>query len=201
MDHVAVGPGGVLVISTKSWTGHVDVRGGVLRQNGYARHPVIETALGQAAAVAALIPASRRRVVRSMVCMTEQPELSGTTGSGVEVHGVDQLVSVIAGMPAVLDHDAVVEVYALLGQVLTQPQTPAVQDRAAVSGTRGRPIQGAAQAAPQLPHAAPGENRSGPRLPRGGRRAGHAGLAWVASALSAALLAPALQTAWELLSR
>ena len=52
-----MGPGGVVVISTKCWNGHVEVRDGVLRQNGYARHPVIEVALGQAVAVAgSLLP-------------------------------------------------------------------------------------------------------------------------------------------------
>lgn len=124
LDHVLVGPGGVVVISSKSWNGHVEVRDGVLRQNGYARHPVIEVALGQAAAVAALLPANRRRFVRSMVCMAAQHEVSGNTACGVEVHGTDRLVAAVAALPRVLDSESVIGLYAQLGQLLTQPQVP-----------------------------------------------------------------------------
>jgi hypothetical protein len=124
LDHVLVGPGGVVVISSKSWNGHVEVRDGVLRQNGYARHPVIEVALGQAAAVAALLPANRRRFVRSMVCMAAQHDVSGTTACGVEVHGAGRVVAAVAALPRVLDSESVIGLYSQLSQLLTQPQVP-----------------------------------------------------------------------------
>lgn len=133
LDHVLVGPGGVIVLGAKSWTGKVEVTDGVLRQNGYARHPAIEVALGQAAAVAALLPASRRRFVRSLICMAGQPGLSGTTASGIEVHGIDNVVAAVAGMPAVLDPQAVVELHAQLGRLLTRPHVPEA------TGLGGRP--------------------------------------------------------------
>lgn len=37
IDHVGVGPGGVVVMFSRQWTGAVEVRGGVLRQNGIPR--------------------------------------------------------------------------------------------------------------------------------------------------------------------
>ena len=37
IDHVAIGPPGILVVDAKNWSGNVTVRDGVLRQNGYAR--------------------------------------------------------------------------------------------------------------------------------------------------------------------
>ena len=135
LDHVLVGPGGVIVIGAKSWTGHVEVTEGVLRHNGYAQHPAVEVALGQAAAVAALLPPSRRRFVRSLICIAGQAGLSGTTASGIEMHGIDSVVAAVAGMPDVLDSPAVVELYAQLGRLLTQPQVP---DATGLGGQPGR---------------------------------------------------------------
>lgn len=135
LDHVLVGPGGVLVIGAKSWTGRVEVTDGVLRHNGYAQHPAIELALGQAAAVAALLPASRRRFVRSLVCIAGQAGMSGTTDSGIEVHGIDSVVAAVAGMPDVLGSPAIVELYAQLCRLLTQPQ---VLEATGLGGGPGR---------------------------------------------------------------
>jgi hypothetical protein len=83
--------------------------------------------------VAALLPAPRRRFVRSLICMAGQPGLSGTTASGIEVHGIDNVVAAVAGMPAVLDSRAVVELYAQLGRLLTRPHVPEA------TGLGGRP--------------------------------------------------------------
>lgn len=135
LDHVLVGPGGVIVIGAKSWTGHVEVTEGVLRHNGYAQHPAVEVALGQAAAVAALLPPSRRRFVRSLICIAGQAGLSGTTASGIEMHGIDSVVAAVAGMPDVLNSQAAVELYAQLGRLLTQPQVP---DATGLGGQPGR---------------------------------------------------------------
>lgn len=135
LDHVLVGPGGVIVIGVKSWTGHVEVTEGVLRHNGYAQHPAVEVALGQAAAVAALLPPSRRRFVRSLICIAGQAGLSGTTASGIEMHGIDSVVAAVAGMPDVLNSPAVGELYAQLGRLLTQPQVP---DATGLGGQPGR---------------------------------------------------------------
>ena len=73
LDHVLVGPGGVVVVDAKNWSGHVEVRAGVLTQNGYSRNPAVDGALGQAAAVAALLEAPHRHLVRSIICLTGQP--------------------------------------------------------------------------------------------------------------------------------
>lgn len=135
LDHVLVGPGGVIVIGAKTWTGRVEVTEGVLRHNGYAQHPAVEVALGQAAAVAALLPASRRRFVRSLICIAGKAGLSGTTASGIEAHGIDTVVAAVAGMPDVLDSQAVVELYAQLGRLLTRPQ---VQEATGPGGRPGR---------------------------------------------------------------
>ncbi|MGZ4593792.1 MAG: NERD domain-containing protein [Actinomycetes bacterium] len=47
IDHVAIGPPGILVVDAKNWSGNVTVNGGVLRQNGYLREREV-TAVRQA---------------------------------------------------------------------------------------------------------------------------------------------------------
>lgn len=124
LEHVLVGPGGVVVVAAKNWSGHVDVVDGAIRQNGHDRFPAVETALAQAAAVAAVLPAPWRRLVRSLICLTAQPELRGTTGSGIEVRGIDCIAAAVADLPDVLDAPSVLQLYAQLGQLLTRPQAP-----------------------------------------------------------------------------
>ncbi|WP_306920407.1 nuclease-related domain-containing protein [Arthrobacter globiformis] len=124
LEHVLVGPGGVLVVNAKNWSGHVDVVDGALRQNGHDRFPAVETALAQAAAVAAVLPPPWRRLVRSLICLTAQPELRGTTGSGIEVRGIDCLAAAVTDLPDVLDAPSALLLYAQLGQLLTRPQVP-----------------------------------------------------------------------------
>jgi hypothetical protein len=44
LDHVLVGPGGVVVVDAKNWTGEVRVASGVLWQGRYARTQAVEGA-------------------------------------------------------------------------------------------------------------------------------------------------------------
>lgn len=128
LDHVLVGPGGIVVVDAKNWSGMVEVRDGVLRQNGYSRNPAVDGALGQAAAVAALLGAPHRRLVRSIICLTGQPDFAEVTDAGVEVLGINRVVARIAALPAVIDPQTVVGLYSHLGQQLTQPQSPPGRD-------------------------------------------------------------------------
>lgn len=217
LEHVLVGPGGVLVVNAKNWSGHVDIVDGTLQQNGHDRFPAVETALAQAAAVAAVLPAQWRRLVRSLICLTAQPELQGTTGSGIEVRGIDCIAAAVTGLPDVLDAPSVLLLYAQLGQLLTRPQVP---DAGAARNPGYRPDSG-------------GSDSGGSGA--GGADAGHAGTAaqvrrpvhrrqvpphylygrdqrpgtvlrvvgrsLVAGLVSAALLAPPLWLIWELLPK
>lgn len=139
LDHVLVGPGGVVVVDSKNWTGSVAINDGILRQNGYTRQPAVEAALGQAAAVAALLAAPHRQLVRSIICLVGQPDFSGVTASGVEVLGMDRVVARVMELPAVLDQPAVVGLYSDLGQQLTQPQQPTQPQRLMQQRVPARP--------------------------------------------------------------
>jgi hypothetical protein len=220
LEHVLVGPGGVVVVCAKNWSGHVDVVDGALRQNGHDRFPAVEAALAQAAAVAAVLPAPRRRLVRSLICLTAQPDLQGTTGSGIEVRGIDCMAAAVTGLPDVLDAPSALLLYAQLGQLLTRPQVPEAgivrnpAYRPATDSGAGRPgthgtddantsraaLRRPAQKRPAHKHPAPphyryvGERRPGTVLRVVGR-------SLVAGLVSAALLAPPLWLLWELLPK
>lgn len=150
LDHVLVGPGGVVVVDAKNWIGNVEVRAGILRQNGYTRNPAVEGALGQAAAVAALLDAPYRHLVRSIICLACQPDFAEVTDSGVEVLGIDKVVGRVAALPAVLDQQTVAGLYSHLGKQLTQPQAAAAPHFRgdAARNPAPRPYQGAGYPSP-----------------------------------------------------
>jgi hypothetical protein len=122
LDHVLVGPGGIIVVDTKNWTGEVRVSSGVLWQGRYSRTQSVEGALAQCAAVASVLAPPHRRLVRPLICMAAQPDLFGVTSSDVAVAGVDRVVAAVTALPAVMDQQTVIGLYAHLGQMLTQEQ-------------------------------------------------------------------------------
>lgn len=121
LDHVLVGPGGVVVVDAKNWTGEVSVSSGVLWQGRFARTQSVDGALAQCAAVASVLAPPHRRFVRPLICLAGQPDLFGITNSDVAVAGADRVVDAVLALPSVLDQQTVVGLYAHLGQELTQP--------------------------------------------------------------------------------
>lgn len=140
LDHVLVGPGGVVVVDSKNWTGEVRVASGVLWQGRFARTQAVEGALAQCAAVASVLAPPHRRLVRPLICMSAQPDLFGVTDSDVAVAGSQRVVGAIDSLPAVLDQQTVVGLYAHLGQQLTHEQEPGITAlRSVRPGTVVRP--------------------------------------------------------------
>jgi len=99
IDHVAVGPGGVVVVDTKSWAGVVDVLAGTLRLNGAPRDRECELALASAAAVTAWLEPSHRTAVVAVLALAghrtpaEQP-------TSMLVYGVADLPQALRALPA-----------------------------------------------------------------------------------------------------
>ncbi|WP_426989284.1 nuclease-related domain-containing protein [Pseudarthrobacter sp. Y6] len=120
LDHVLVGPGGVVVVDAKNWTGEVRVSAGVLWQGRFARTQSVDGALAQCAAVASVLAPPHRRFVRPLICLAGQPDLFGITTSDVAVAGADRVVAAVLALPPVLDQQTVVGLFAHLGQQLTQ---------------------------------------------------------------------------------
>lgn len=183
LDHVLVGPGGVVVVDAKNWTGEVSVAAGVLWQGRFARTQSVDGALAQCAAVASVLAPPHRRFVRPLICLTGQPDLFGITNSDVAVAGADRVVAAVLALPPVLDEQTVVGLYAHLGEQLTQesaPESPAVNSLTVKpltvkSPTIKSPTVESAGGGPPVagpPRSGQTRDRSGPRQPAYGTRRG-----------------------------
>ena len=176
LDHVLVGPGGVVVVDAKNWTGEVRVSAGVLWQGRFARTQSVEGALAQCAAVASVLAPPHRRFVRPLICLAGQPDLFAITSADVAVAGADRVVDAVLALPPVLDQQSVVGLYAHLSQQLTQEpaaESPALRSltahRIVVTPSSGRPE--VSQRPEARPAARPGPRQAayaGVRGPRSG---------------------------------
>lgn len=109
IDHVGIGPGGVVVFDAKAWSGQVQVRDGRLRVGSRAQDKAVDGVLGQVAAVRAVV-GTDVTVVPCLV-ITEQGTLEVERVSGVGVVGLDEVAAVVRELPPNL---ATVEVERLL---------------------------------------------------------------------------------------
>lgn len=182
LDHVLVGPGGVVVVDAKTWTGEVRVSAGVLWQGRFARTQSVEGALAQCAAVASVMTPPHRRLVRPLICLAGQPDLFAITNADVAVAGAERVVEAVLTLPAVLDSATVVGLYANLSQQLTQePEAESPVLRSLTSNrlapSTGRPGVPHRPEVPQRPGATdrpgaaerPGVSNRPPGTPAGAR--------------------------------
>ncbi len=139
LDHIMVGPGGVVVIDAKNWTGNVEVRNGILRQNGYSRARETDAALQQAASVSALLEPQHRFLVQTWLCMAGQPELETTTTNGVKIQGLGSLTAAMDALPPVLNPDEVEAIHSYLKQLLVGRGSPNLLTTADVDRASSRP--------------------------------------------------------------
>ena len=124
LDHILVGPGGVIVIDAKNWTGNVEVRNGVLRQNGCTRARETDSALQQAAAVTALVAPWHRQLVQAWLCLVQQPDLEGLALNGVRIYGLNSLAAAVDALPNVLDADTATYLHSYLSGLLVGNESP-----------------------------------------------------------------------------
>jgi hypothetical protein len=103
LDHILIGPGGIVVVDAKNWSGNVQAGGGRLRQNGYRRDKEVLAASEQGAAVAALLEPQHRLFVHGWICLVAQPNIDEIAGSAVRILGLDKLCPAVAGLPPVLE--------------------------------------------------------------------------------------------------
>ena len=126
LDHLLVGPGGVIIVDAKNWTGNVQLRNGVLKQNGYSRERDVSGVLQQCAAVAALLEPQHRRLAQGWLCMVQQSTMCGIAASGTRIEGLDTLRDAVGSLPAVLDPETVEVIHDYLQQQLAGDTSPAL---------------------------------------------------------------------------
>ncbi len=68
LDHIVVGPGGIILIDAKNWTGDITTDHGRLRQNGFLRTKQSDALSEAVLAVAALLEPPHRSTVRGLMC-------------------------------------------------------------------------------------------------------------------------------------
>jgi hypothetical protein len=108
VEHVAVGPGGVVVLETVRWRGDVEVVDGTLRHQGYGRTPEVTAVADGAGAITALLAPAHRRAVHAVLCVAGSTlEPAAARGGGVVV-GELRLADLLAGLPALLTQEDVV---------------------------------------------------------------------------------------------
>jgi len=117
IDHVTVGPGGIVVVTTVHWIGRTEVRAGRIHHNG--RPSAAQRACEDAAAavLSVLPPDLHPHVVPALSVVSEQPldSLAGT----VVACSADELEAVLTRRPAVLDERDVGRTAALLWGTLS----------------------------------------------------------------------------------
>ncbi len=95
--HLVVGPGGVVVIDERIWTGPVYVDAGLLRHNGFPCDREVAALTEAVSALAALLPLQHRAAVAGVVCVTPRDMPAQTVG-GVTLVGRLHLGGLLAGL-------------------------------------------------------------------------------------------------------
>jgi hypothetical protein len=99
IDHVAIGPPGILVVDAKNWSGDVTVRAGVLRQNGYQRDYELAGVTKASEAVGGLLQLPWALHVIPVIALAASDAGGVSQAQGVTVLGHQNLVGWATGLP------------------------------------------------------------------------------------------------------
>ncbi|WP_180357593.1 NERD domain-containing protein [Streptomyces sp. NP160] len=126
LDHVAVGPGGVVVVDAKKWAGPVRVTGHVLRASTWRKTRECEAAARAASDVASLLRPEHRTAVSSVLCLVDHALAPTPVEAGVVAVGDAHLADHLRSLPRRLDDDDVRAVAAQLRKLLAGATSPSV---------------------------------------------------------------------------
>lgn len=132
--HLAVGPGGVVLVDEKLWTGHVVIEDGVLRHNGYRCEDAVAALVEACGSIQALVSPEYRGAVAGVLYVTPR-DMAPDTTAGVYVVGRLHLASLLVDLPQRLTPMDVADISRELNRQLAAPVTPlAASGGAALSG-------------------------------------------------------------------
>lgn len=114
IDHVVIGPGGIFVVDAKNWTGTIEVRDQVLRQNGRQREQTVSSAAEAAIALQRTLPVSH--LCMGVLCFVGDTVLSGWVRD-VMLCSSTNLVAMLLSRPAALSKDEVDRCAAVMRQL------------------------------------------------------------------------------------
>jgi hypothetical protein len=124
IDHVAVGPAGILVVDAKNWTGKVAAHHGILRQNGSRRDKEVDGVRRAGADVAALLQLPWALHVIPVLCLAGEHQVSPTRCSQVTVVDVGRLADWVSALPGHLSPGDVRDLAAELRSKLPSASVP-----------------------------------------------------------------------------
>lgn len=151
IDHIAIGPGGIFVIDSKNWSGRVEVKSGVLRQNGYQRESAVAGCADSALAVGELVP-NFLDAVKPVLCFVGDASPEGWARD-VILCSTSNLVEMLASRPRLLNESQVAQVADVLSQRMTTMPSSAIpasrKSRTPATAER-TPFRMSAPTAPQM---------------------------------------------------
>lgn len=124
IDHLAVGPGGVVAVDSRGWVGRIEVSRGVVQQNGFWREQETAAVARTAGRVAALLPPQHRTAVHALICVAQHDLTEQLVPPGVHVVGVSGLAGALRALPQRLHPMQVRHVVAVLRDTLVDAGAP-----------------------------------------------------------------------------
>lgn len=121
--HVAIGPGGFVVVAERAWTGHVVVEGDVLRHDGFRCERDVEALQSALAALATLLTQEHRAAISGVIHVTPRDFAPACT-AGITVVGRLHLASLLVDMPQRLTPMDVADIARWLARAIEGPVTP-----------------------------------------------------------------------------
>lgn len=134
--HVAIGPGGFVVVAERAWAGRVVVEGDVLRHDGFRCERDVEALQSAMAALATLLSQEHRAAISGVIHVTPRDFAPACT-AGIVVVGRLHLASLLVDMPQRLTPMDVADIARWLTRAIEVPVTPLVNSGGAAmsSGT------------------------------------------------------------------
>lgn len=131
IDHVVVGPGGVVVVHTESWAGELTVADGEVRVGDDVRTGQVARASEAAAAVTALLAPRHRTAVRAVLCLGDRAD-AAVAVAGATLVGRAGLLGHLRALPPRLTPAEVSGLVQFLGVRLGGTQSPQIMTTAAL---------------------------------------------------------------------
>jgi Nuclease-related domain len=139
IDHVAIGPGGVIVVDSRHWVGRIEVTRGVVQQNGFWREQECAAVARTAGAVAALLLPQHRTAVHAFICVAQHDLPEHVVSPGVHVLGVSELGRALRALPYRLHPAEIAHLQTLLARTLQDADAPAQLTTAELDPGSGGP--------------------------------------------------------------
>jgi Nuclease-related domain len=124
IDHVVIGPGGVLVVESAPWVGRIEVSRGVVQQNGFWREQETAAVAQAAGCLAALLLPQHRTAVHAFICIAQHDLAEHLVSPGVHVVGVTGLARSMRALPQRLHPAEVLHLNTVLRHTLVDTEAP-----------------------------------------------------------------------------